>query len=201
MDVEKLRKSVNSRGWDFKYFETGEEAADYIAGELAGQTVGIGGCGTADAIGLYEKLKAVCPDVAWHWKEEDMYAARVRAMTTDAYVCSANAVAETGEIVNIDGMGNRIAATTFGHKRLYIIAGRNKVCPDLDSAIHRARNVAAPLRARSFNVDTPCVKSGELKCFDCRSPERVCCAMTILMYRMMGMEKCELILIDQDLGM
>ena len=90
--------------------------------------MGIGGCGTADAIGLYDKLKAVCPDVAWHWKEEDQLAARMRAMTTDAYVCSANAIAETGEIVNIDGMGNRIAATTFGHKRLYIVAGKNKVC-------------------------------------------------------------------------
>ena len=143
----------------------------------------------------------MCPDVAWHWKEEDQLAARMRAMTTDAYVCSANAIAETGEIVNIDGMGNRIAATTFGHKRLYIVAGKNKVCPDLESAIHRARNVAAPLRARSMGMNTPCTRSEELKCCDCSAAERVCCAMTILMHKMMGMDKCELILIDQDLGM
>lgn len=201
MNVEKLEKSLKSRGWDFKYFENGAQAAEYLAGELAGLTVGIGGCGTADAIGLYDKLKAVCPDVAWHWKEEDDYAARLRAMTTDAYVCSANGIAETGEIVNIDGMGNRLAATTFGHKRLYIVAGVNKVCPDLESAIHRARNVAAPLRARSMHRDTPCAKSGELKCYDCRASERVCCAMTILMYKMMGMDKCELVLIDEELGM
>ena len=125
----------------------------------------------------------------------------MRAMTTDAYVCSANAIAETGEIVNIDGMGNRMAATTFGHKRLYIVAGKNKVCPDLESAIHRARNVAAPLRARSMGMNTPCTRSEELKCYDCSAAERVCCAMTILMHKMMGMDKCELILIDQDLGM
>ena len=200
MDVEKLKKSLESRGWDFRQFSTGAEAADYLAGELAGSTVGIGGCGTADAIGLYDKLTAVCPDVAWHWKEQDMDGARARAMTTDAYVCSANAIAETGEIVNIDGMGNRLAATLFGHKRVCIVAGRNKLCPDLDSAIYRARNVAGPLRARSMGKKTPCA-TGELKCHDCRSPERVCRGMTILMYKMMGMEKCELVLIDEDLGM
>ena len=201
MDAEKLQRSLKARGWDFKHFATGDEAADYLAGELSGASVGIGGCGTADAIGLYDKLKAVCPDVAWHWKEEDQLAARMRAMTTDAYVCSANAIAETGEIVNIDGMGNRIAATTFGHKRLYIVVGKNKVCPDLESAIHRARNVAAPLRARSMGMNTPCTRSEELKCYDCSAADRVCCAMTILMHKMMGMDKCELILIDQDLGM
>ncbi|HIQ85925.1 MAG TPA: lactate utilization protein [Candidatus Scatomorpha gallistercoris] len=201
MDAEKLQRSLKARGWDFKHFATGDEAADYLAGELSGASVGIGGCGTADAIGLYDKLKAVCPDVAWHWKEEDQLAARMRAMTTDAYVCSANAIAETGEIVNIDGMGNRIAATTFGHKRLYIVAGKNKVCPDLESAIHRARNVAAPLRARSMGMNTPCTRGEELKCYDCSAADRVCCAMTILMHKMMGMDKCELILIDQDLGM
>ncbi|HIS65976.1 MAG TPA: LUD domain-containing protein, partial [Candidatus Scatomorpha merdipullorum] len=111
MDIEKLKKSMDSRGWSFKSFATGTEAADYLSGELAGAAVGIGGSGTVDAIGLYDRLRAVCPDVAWHWKEEDMDAARARAMTGDAYVCSANAVAETGEIVNIDGMGNRLAGT------------------------------------------------------------------------------------------
>ena len=199
MDVEKLKKSMEGRGWSFKFFKTGAQAAEYLTGELSGKSVGIGGCGTADALGLYDRLKAVCPDVAWHWKEEDMDGARRRAMCTDAYLCSANAIAETGVIVNIDGMGNRLAGTLFGHKRVYIVAGRNKLTPDLDSAIYRARNVAAPLRARSMGKHTPCA-TGELKCWDCRSPERVCCGMSILMYKMMGTEKCELILIDEDLG-
>ena len=201
MDVEKLKRSVEGRGWSFKHFATGEEAANYLAGELEGVSVGIGGSGTVDAIGLYDKLTGKCPEVVWHWQEEDQDAARVRAMNTDAYISGANAIAETGEIVNIDGKGNRVASTLYGHKRLYIVAGKNKVQPTLEDAVYRARNVAAPLRARSFNVDTPCVKSKELKCYDCRSPQRVCCGMSILMYRMMGMEKSELILIDEDLGM
>ena len=200
MDIEKLKKNVEARDWSFRSFKTGAEAAEYLAGELAGMSVGIGGCGTADAIGLYEKLTAVCPDVAWHWKESDQDAARARAMTTDAYVCGANAISETGEVVNIDSVGNRTASTLYGHKRLYIIAGKNKVCPDLESAINRARNVAGPLRARSMGVKTPCVR-GELKCWDCRSPERICRGMSILMMKMTGMEKSELILIDEELGM
>ena len=201
MDVEKLKRSVEGRGWSFKHFATGEEAANYLAGELEGVSVGIGGSGTVDAIGLYDKLTGKCPEVVWHWKEEDQDAARVRAMNTDAYISGANAIAETGEIVNIDGKGNRVASTLYGHKRLYIVAGKNKVQPTLEDAVYRARNVAAPLRARSFNVDTPCVKSKELKCYDCRSPQRVCCGMSILMYKMMGTEKCEFVLIDEDLGM
>lgn len=200
MDLEKLKRNVEARDWSFRSFKTGAEAAEYLAGELAGMSVGIGGCGTADAIGLYEKLTAVCPDVAWHWKESNQDAARARAMTTDAYVCGANAIAETGEIVNIDGTGNRLAGTLFGHRKLYIVAGRNKVCPDLDSAIFRARNVAAPLRARSLGMKTPCAV-GELKCHDCRSPQRVCNGMTILMFRVKSFETCELVMIDEDLGM
>ena len=198
MDAEKLKKSMTGRGWDFKHFATGAEAADYLAGELAGKTVGIGGCGTAEAIGLYDRLKAVCPDVAWHWKEEDMDAARARAMTTDAYVCSANAIAETGEIVNIDGMGNRLAGTMFGHKRVYIVAGVNKVCPDLDAAVYRARNVAAPLNARRLGVQTPCALRAD-RCYDCQSPQRICRGLSILWNKPLGGEY-EIILVREALG-
>lgn len=199
-DIDKLKKSIESRGWSFKRFASGAEAANYLAGELAGSSVGIGGCTTADSIGLYEKLTPVCPEVVWHWKADDDASARRGASVTEAYVCGANAISETGEVVNIDNVGNRTASTLYGHKRLYIIAGKNKVCPDLESAIHRARNVAGPLRVRSMGVKTPCVR-GELKCWDCRSPERICRGMSILMMKMTGMEKSELILIDEELGM
>ncbi len=199
-NIDKLKKSIESRGWSFKRFASGAEAADYLASELAGSSVGIGGCTTADSIGLYEKLTPVCPEVVWHWKADDDASARRGASVTEAYVCGANAISETGEVVNIDNVGNRTASTLYGHKRLYIIAGKNKVCPDLESAIHRARNVAGPLRARSMGVKTPCVR-GELKCWDCRSPERICRGMSILMMKMTGMEKSELIIIDEELGM
>lgn len=198
MDIEKLKKSAEGRGFSFRYFATSAEAADYLTNELAGISVGIGGSMTVKDMGLYDRLTEVCPDVVWHWKQE-ADAARARAAHTEAYISSANGIAETGEIVNIDGMGNRVASNLYGHRRLYIVAGVNKIEPTLEKAIWRARNVAGPMRARSFGVDTPCVK-GELRCYDCRSAARICRGMSILMCPMMGMEKTELVIIGEELG-
>lgn len=154
MDIEKLKKSLEGRGFTFRYFETGAEAADYLTEQLAGKTVGIGGSKTVEAIGLYEKLQGKAADVAWHWKTEPNEA-RARAAKAQIYVSSANGIAETGEIINIDGAGNRVASNLYGHEKVYIVAGVNKVCPDVEKAFWRARNVAAPLTARRFGKDTP----------------------------------------------
>jgi L-lactate utilization protein LutB len=197
MNIEKLQKNLEKRGFGFKFFETGAEAADYVAGQLKGETIGIGGSKTVDTIGLYDKL---CEnnDVAWHWKQEPD-AARARAAAADIYICSANGIAETGEIVNIDGNCNRIAATVFGKKKVFIVAGINKVAPDFDGALWRARNIAAPLNARRFNVDTPCVK-GELRCHDCSSPARICRGLTVLWEKSNGIGSLEVVLINEELG-
>ena len=197
MDIEKLKKSFEGRGFTFRYFETGAEAADYLTEQLAGKTVGIGGSKTVEAIGLYEKLQGKAADVAWHWKTEPNEA-RARAAKAQIYVSSANGIAETGEIINIDGAGNRVASNLYGHEKVYIVAGVNKVCPDVEKAFWRARNVAAPLNARRFGKDTPCVK-GELKCYDCRSPERICRGVSMLMEPMMGMP-IEVVIINEELG-
>lgn len=197
MDIEKLQKNLEKRGFGFKFFETGEEAADYIAGCLHGQTVGIGGSRTVEAIGLYDRLLAD-NDVAWHWKQEPGEA-RARAAAAEVYICSANGIAETGEIVNIDGNCNRLAASMYGKKQVFIVAGVNKVEPDYDRALWRARNIAAPKNARRFNVNTPCVK-GEMKCYDCQSPERICRALTVLWEKSNGVGSCEIVLINQELG-
>ena len=119
MDIEKLKKSLEGHGFAFRYFETGAEAADYLAEQLAGKTVGIGGSKTVEAIGLYEKLQGKVADVAWHWKTEPNEA-RARAAKAQVYVSSANGIAETGEIINIDGAGNRVASTLYGHEKVYI---------------------------------------------------------------------------------
>ncbi len=197
MDTSKLEKNLRARGIDFKYFETGAQAADYLAGELAGATVGMGGSKTLEAIGLYEKLTDRA-EVFWHWKQEPE-AARAGAAAAQVYVSSANGIAETGEIVNIDGMGNRVASTFYGHSRVYIVAGVNKLMPSLDEAIGRARNVAAPKNARRFGKKTPCAQ-GELRCHYCSSPERICRTMSIIMGKSMGVEKQEVVLINEELG-
>ena len=125
--------------------------------------------------------------------------ARKNAMTTEVYLSSVNGLAETGEMVNIDGMGNRLAGTLFGHKRLYYVVGRNKLAGTYEEAVWRARNVAAPRRAQQMNKKTPCAVKAD-RCYDCKSPDRVCRGMTTIWGRMMG-QKAEVILIDEDFGL
>lgn len=126
-DLEKLRRNLESHGFGYRYFETPEEAADYLCASLHGRTVGIGGSITVEELGVYPRL-AEDNQVFWHWKQ-DPAQARAQAGAAEVYLCSANGVSETGEIVNIDGTGNRLAASMYGKKKVYIIIGVNKVEP------------------------------------------------------------------------
>ena len=101
------------------------------------------------------------------------------AMDTEVYLCSANALAETGELVNIDGAGNRVASTLFGHRKIYFVVGANKLCPTYEDAVFRARNVAAPQRARQLGAKTPCAVHAD-RCYDCKSPGRICRGLVTL---------------------
>jgi len=197
-NIETTMKNLAKRGFSASCFASGQEAADYLAAQLQNETIGIGGSKTVEALGLYERLSEN-NRVYWHWKQEDMAEARQNAAAADVYLTSANAVAESGEIVNIDGMGNRVASTLYGKKKVYFIIGKNKITADFEQALWRARNIAAPLNARRFNVDTPCVK-GEMKCHDCSSPARICRGLVVLWNKMMGMERVEVVIIDEELG-
>ena len=120
-------------------------------------------------------------------------------MDSTVYILSANGVSETGELVNIDGTGNRAAASLFGPERVFYVIGRNKIAPDLHSAIARAKNTACTKNARRLGVKTPCTASGELHCYDCNSPARICSATVILERPCNGMT-VELVFINEDLG-
>ena len=196
-DFAKVEKNLRDRGFEVKICATGAEAADYLNDAIDGLTVGIGGSSTVQDIGLYEKLESH-NTVFWHWKQ-DAVVARKEAMNADIYITSANALAETGEMVNIDGVGNRISATLFGHKKVYYIIGKNKLVSTYKDAVWRARNVAAPARAIQLNRNTPCTVKGD-KCYDCKSPERICRGMTTIFGPMMGME-AEVVLIDEEYGL
>ena len=197
MDFSKVSEELKKRGYEVSVFDTGREAAEYLNGKIDAETVGIGGSATVEKIGLYELL-ATHNEVFWHWKQ-DPGTARRKAMSAQVYVTSANALAETGEIINIDGVGNRVAATLFGHEKVYFVIGRNKLAPTYEEAVWRARNVAAPGRARQLGRKTPCA-AGEPKCYDCQSPERLCRGMVVLFGPMSGM-KAEVVLIDEELGL
>lgn len=196
-DLEKTRKNLEGRGFHAHVFATGAEAADYLAQTLHNTCIGIGGSVTIDEIGVYDRL-CESNEVFWHWKNHAPET-RERAGKAETYLCSANGVSETGEIVNIDGYGNRVAPTIYGPERVFLVVGRNKIAPDLNGAIDRARNIAAPLNARRLNRHTPCAV-GEPRCHDCRSPEKICGVMTVFFMPPTSIKEFHVILVDEDLG-
>lgn len=196
-DLEKTRKNLENRGFRAHVFATGAEAADYLAQTLHNTCIGIGGSVTIDEIGAYDRLSAD-NDVIWRWKKPTPDS-RERGAAAETFLCSANGVSENGEIVNIDGFGNRVAGTIYGPERVFLVVGRNKIAPDLTGAIDRARNIAAPLNARRLNRHTPCAV-GEPRCHDCRSPEKVCGVMTVFFMPPTSIKEFHVILVDEDLG-
>lgn len=193
MDVEKIIHAFRSHGFTVSRFETAAEARAYLAGQCAGKTVSFGGSITLKELGAYEALTDAGADVAWHWVTPGQY-----RQDSEIYVTSANAISATGEIVNIDGAGNRVSAAIYGPKTCFTVCGVNKLEPSLERAINRARNIAAPRNARRLGCKTPCVADG--KCHDCLSPARICRALTVLMAPPIGFQRYELILIGVDLG-
>ena len=147
-------------------------------------------------VGLYDKL-AAHNEVHWHW--EGGPGERVAAAHAKVYITSANGLAETGEVINIDGAGNRVAATLFGHEKVYFVIGRNKLAPTYEEALWRARNIAAPKNAQRLGKKTPCAIKGD-RCYDCKSPDRICRGLVVLWGPSIGVET-EIILVDQERGL
>lgn len=193
--MQELKTNLEKKGYKVSCFETAKEAAEYLNTKIDGKSVAIGGCQTAKEMGLDECLKTH-NRLLWHWLGDS----REEAMATDVYIASANGIAKTGEIVNIDGNGNRLASTLFGHKELYLVVGKNKIAEDLHGAIERARNVAATKNALRFNAKTPCVASGGEKCFDCSAEGRICKALLVFWEKPNGIPYQEVVLVNENLG-
>lgn len=198
MDIEKALENIRKRGIEAVYFDTAAQAAEYLAGEISGKTVGFGGSVTAQQLGLFDLLGKK-NTVLSHWTDSSPDI-REKAEAAEVYISGANAIAETGEIVNIDGYGNRVAGTLSKKEAVYFIAGVNKLSPDLESAIFRARNIAAPKNAQRLGKKTPCAIKAD-HCYDCRSPERICRGLVITMGRMLAVDRMEVVLIGEDLGL
>lgn len=197
MDYTTIRHNFEYHGFSTQLFSTGEEARDYLVNTLQWQTIGFGGSVTLREIGLFDALLAK-NIVVWHNKvfSEDV---RRLANAASIYITSANAIAETGQIVNIDRTGNRVAMTAFGPKVCYYVVGKNKIMPTLAEALDRAKNVAGPQNAKRVRAKTPCATKGD-RCYNCNTPERVC-RMTMIMDRPPYGMQSEIIFIDQDLGL
>ncbi len=192
-DLKKLQQNLEERGFAVTRFDTAAQAADYLDAALDGKTVGIGGSMTVQEMGLAERLSKHT-QVLSHWAGSSTQ----EAAGAQVYLCSVNGAAETGELINIDGTGNRVASGLFGHEKVYFIVGRNKVAPDYDAALWRARNIAAPKNAQRLGRKTPCAVKGD-RCYDCKSPERICRALVVYWEKPNSMDM-EVVLVDEDLG-
>ena len=199
MQLTELKERLTSLGYRASVFATASEACQYLEGAIGGRTVAIGGSMTVKEMGLTDRLRKA-GEVIWHWEpsEGETPAGLLKAArTAPLYISSVNAIAESGEIVNIDGTCNRLSSILYGHETVYFVIGRNKIARDMAAAIERARNVAAPKNAARLGRATPCIKAG--RCMNCASPERICHAISILYDAPKG-AAYEIVLIDEDLG-
>ncbi|MBP1585573.1 MAG: lactate utilization protein [Lachnospiraceae bacterium] len=196
--AQKIISGLGSRNMTGYYAENREEALKKAL-ELIdeGSSVTMGGCMSAHEIGLVEALKAGNYDFIDRDAYEDKRAAMLAAYDADVFLSSANAMTDDGILINIDGNSNRVSAIAQGPKKVIFIVGMNKVCADVDSAMKRARNTAAPINAQRFGLSTPCSKTGA--CMNCKSPDTICCQILITRYsRHAG--RIHVILVNDDLG-
>lgn len=200
--VETTIEALKKHGFEARFFATRQEAVDFIMkmAEDCG-TVGIAGTNTARALGIVSMLEKAGKKLYDHWQckpgTPEEVQCRKDQSRSDLFISSANALTMTGEIVNREGCGNRTNAMTFGPGKTVIVVGRNKIVPDLNAAIARIENVAAPIRAMSLKKNTPCVTAGH--CMDCNSPERIC-RITSIIHRRPMLSKITVIILDEDLG-
>ena len=196
--AETVIKGLNSRNMSGYYAESCEEALQKALELIPeGSTVTMGGCTSAREIGLVDALQSEKYNFIDRDKIEDKRAAMLAAYDADVFLSSANAITADGVMVNIDGNANRVSAIAQGPKKVVFIVGMNKVMPDLDSAMKRARNVAAPINCQRIGTNTPCVKAG--KCMDCKSPDTICCQFLITRFSRHA-DRIHVILVGEELG-
>lgn len=200
MDFTVLKQNLERLGYQVSEFDTKEAAAKYLDGRIDDKSVGFGGSMTLKEMGLYDTLKTH-NQVLWHWNVPEGRSGDEilkDAQTADIYISSVNGIAQTGEIINIDGNCNRVAGMMFGHDKVYLVAGENKIADDYEQALYRARNIAAPLNAKRLGKKTPCAVNGD-RCYNCTSPERICRGLSVFWTKPSGREY-EIILIHESLG-
>ena len=196
--AQKVIKGLESRNMSGYYAANREEALALALSLIPeGSSVTMGGGQSVWEIGLPAALKAGNYTFIDRNEIADKRAAYLAAFDADVFLASANAITEDGVMVNIDGNANRVAALAFGPKKLVLIVGMNKVCPDADAAMKRARSVAATINAQRFNLSTPCAKTGS--CLNCKSPDSICCQILITRFsRQPG--RVHVILVNDSLG-
>jgi len=204
MFEERIQRTISSfkaNGIDCKYFKNTEEAKKYIFSVIKeNDTVGFGGSMTLFDMNLHDEILNKGNEVFWHWlvdKPEERRNAILKARDANIYLTSSNAITEEGELVNVDGVGNRVTSMIFGPQKTIVVCGINKLCSNTVEALDRIRKKASPPNSKRLSRKTPCVKTGE--CHDCNSPDRICNVTTIIHKKPSGIDM-ELLLINEELG-
>lgn len=194
----KVIKGLESRNMNGYYAHNREEALKMALDLIPeGSSITMGGGMSVHEIGLVRALKEGNYSFIDRDEMEDKRAAMLAAYDADIFLASANAVTEDGVLVNIDGNANRVSAIAQGPRKVILIVGMNKVCSDVDGAMKRARNVAAPINAQRFGLNTPCSKTGS--CMNCKSPDTICCQFLITRYSKHS-GRINVILVNDSLG-
>lgn len=194
----KVIEGLGSRNMTGYYAKDKEEALKLALDLIPkGCSVTMGGCMSAQEIGLTDAVKTSDYRYIDRNAAADKRAAELETYGADVFISSANAMTDDGVLVNIDGNSNRVSAIAYGPKKVVFIVGINKICSDIDSALKRARNVAATTNVQRFGLSTPCTKTGT--CFNCKSPDTICCQFLITRYSR-HKDRIHVILVNDNLG-
>ena len=196
--AQKVIEGLSSRNMMGYYAADKAEALRIALGLIPeGSSVTMGGAMSAHEIGLVEAVKGGNYDFIDRDKYPDRRAAALAGYGADVFLSSVNAMTEDGVLINIDGNANRVSFIANGPAKVIFIVGMNKICRDVDTAMKRARCVAAPINAQRFGLSTPCAKTGS--CMNCKSPDTICCQFLITRYSR-HKERIHVILVNDNLG-
>lgn len=199
---KKVVKSLHANGFEAIYCENKQAAYENIISEARNaNSVGLGGSMTVEELQLIPDLRNMGKELLLRdlpgLSIDEQLAIRHRHLTCDLFLTSSNAITLAGQLVNIDGYGNRVGAMTFGPKKVIVVVGRNKIVEDLDAAFKRIKAIAAPANARRLNKQLPCALTGF--CSDCNSPERIC-RVTVIIDRMPSLSDIRVLIVNDDMG-
>lgn len=209
--IEDTMKNLDANGIKPFFVETKEEVLPLVKSLMnKGESVSNGGSMTMDACGLFDLLESGDYDFIDRrgLQGEDVRQAYIRAYGADNYICSSNAVTQRGELYNVDGNSNRVSCIAFGPRQVIMVVGVNKIVPDIDAAIKRVKEKAAPPNCVRLNCNTPCAKTGHCisldsddayMCDGCRGDSRICCSY-VVSAKQRHKDRIKLIIVNEDLG-
>jgi L-lactate utilization protein LutB len=205
--LTEVKEALEANNFEVFVATNREEAKRIVLEEIVPTTgaksCSWGGSMTITAVGIYEALKntqtmKVIDTFDRNLPAEEVLERRRQSLLVDLFITGTNAVTETGQLVNLDMIGNRVGGITFGPKQVVILVGRNKVVADLEEAMYRIKNYTAPANAMRLDRKTPCVKTS--RCEECNSPERICNTWTIT-EKSWPKGRVKIVLINEDLGL